>query len=123
MLKEKTYLNIVLLHDLYDGRTRFGDYDPKSLGGDACRELEVLQASPSRQVPQHGNEPLLGSDGLAHHSVLPRDIGGQQIQQTVKNGVRHMEKVPEIIRVILLDFPQQRHTTELVMLKQTILRP
>ena len=111
------------MHNSDDGRTRVRYDDPKRLRRDACRELEVLQAPPSRQVPQRGNKPLLGRDGLAHHSVLPRDIGGQKIQQTVEYGVRHTEKVPKVIRIILPDFPKQRHMRELVTLAQPILGP
>ncbi|PIO12205.1 hypothetical protein AB205_0013430 [Aquarana catesbeiana] len=94
-----------------------------SLGGDACRELEVLQASPRCQVPQGGDQSLLRSDGLPHAGTLPADIGGQQSQQMVKYGVRHLEKVPEIIRIILTDLTEQRHMTELVTLEQPILGP
>ncbi|PIO12204.1 hypothetical protein AB205_0013430 [Aquarana catesbeiana] len=100
-----------------------GDNDPQSLGGDACRELEVLQASPRCQVPQGGDQSLLRSDGLPHAGTLPADIGGQQSQQMVKYGVRHLEKVPEIIRIILTDLTEQRHMTELVTLEQPILGP
>ncbi|PIO13220.1 hypothetical protein AB205_0025080 [Aquarana catesbeiana] len=87
--------------DLDDGRTGLWDNDPQSLGGDACRELQVLQTSPCRQVMQGGDEPLLRSDGLSHAGILPANIRGQQSQQTMKYGIRHPEKVPEIIRIIL----------------------
>ncbi|PIO15905.1 hypothetical protein AB205_0192700 [Aquarana catesbeiana] len=55
--------------------------------------------------------------------ILPADIGDQQSQQMVKYGVRHPENVPEIIRIIITDFTEQRHMTELVMLEQPILGP
>ncbi|PIO40918.1 hypothetical protein AB205_0096510 [Aquarana catesbeiana] len=109
--------------DLYHGRTGLWNNDSQSLGGDACRELDVLQTSPRRQIPQGGDEPLLRSDGLPHAGVLLRNIRGQQSQQTVKNGVCHPEIIPEIISIILLDLPQQRHVRELVMLEQPYLRP
>ncbi|PIO16099.1 hypothetical protein AB205_0132380 [Aquarana catesbeiana] len=83
MLKEKTYLNIVLLQDLNNSRTGLWDNDPQSLGGDDCR-----------QVPQRG--------------ILSANIRGQQSQQMVKNGVCHPEKVPEIIRIILLDLTKEK---------------
>ncbi|PIO15886.1 hypothetical protein AB205_0080850 [Aquarana catesbeiana] len=98
--------------DLNDGRKGLWNNDPQSL---------VLQASPSRQVLQRGDESLLRSDGLPHAGILPADIRGQQSQQMVKNGVRHHDIIPEIIRVILLDLPHQRHMRELVTLEQPIL--
>ncbi|PIO36109.1 hypothetical protein AB205_0187950 [Aquarana catesbeiana] len=109
--------------DLNDSKTGLWDNDPQSLGGDACRELDVLQTSPHCQVPQGGDEPLLESDGLLHAGVLLRNIRGQQSQQTVKNGVRYPEIIPEILRIILTDLPQQRHMRELVTLEQPILGP
>ncbi|PIO27933.1 hypothetical protein AB205_0127550 [Aquarana catesbeiana] len=62
---------------------------------------------------------------LAAHctGILPTNIKGQQSQQMVKYGVRHPEKVPEIIRIILTDLTEQRHVIELVTLKQPILGP
>ncbi|PIO33642.1 hypothetical protein AB205_0002750 [Aquarana catesbeiana] len=115
--------SIPVFLDLNDGRTGLWNNDPQSLGRDACQELEVLQTSPRRQILQGGDEPLLGSDGLPHAGVLLGNIRGQQSQQMVKNGVRHLEIIPEIIRIILLDLPQQRHVRELVTLEQPILRP
>ena len=49
------HINIVLLQYLDYSRTGVWDYVPQSLGGDAFRELEVLQASPCCQVAQHSN--------------------------------------------------------------------
>ena len=83
----------------------------------SCRLLLVAK------FPQGSDEPLLRSDGLPHAGILPADIGGQQSHQTIKNGVRHPEKVPEILRIILTDLTEQRHVTELVTLKQPILGP
>ncbi|PIO25670.1 hypothetical protein AB205_0143110 [Aquarana catesbeiana] len=89
----------------------------------AWGEMPVENFKSCRLLPIAKYCRVATNDGLPHAGILPANIRGQQSQQTVKYGVRHPEKVPEIIRIILTDLTEQRHVTELDTLKQPILGP